>query len=42
MTDFFKSIKQGMNEAIQFSEGKCPQAVVHQFSAIDVKNIRST
>jgi len=42
MTDFFKSIKQGMNEAIQFSEGKCPKAVVHQFSTIDVKNIRST
>jgi len=41
MTDFFESIKKGMGEAIQFSQGKCPQAVVHQFSAIDVKNIRS-
>jgi len=41
MTDFFKSIKKGMNEAIQFSGDKCPQAVIHRFSAIDVKNIRS-
>jgi len=41
MSDFFSSIKQGLNEAVKFSEGKCPQAVVRQFSPIDVKNIRS-
>ena len=41
MSDFFNSIKQGINEAIEFSDGKCPQAVVHQFSPIDVKNVRS-
>ncbi len=40
MSDFFNSIKQGLKEAVDFSEGKCSQAVVHQFSAIDVKNIR--
>lgn len=41
MSDFFSSIKQGLDEAVEFSEGKCPQAVVHQFSSVDVKNIRS-
>jgi putative transcriptional regulator len=40
MSEFFNSIKQGLNEALEFSEGKCPQAKVHQFSPIDVKNIR--
>ena len=41
MSEFYKSIKQGLGEAIAFSEGKCPQAVVHEFSPVDVKNIRS-
>lgn len=41
MSDFFNSIKQGLTEAIQYSEAKCPKAIVHQFSSIDVKNIRS-
>ena len=41
MSEFFNSIKQGLTEAIQYSEGKCPKAIVHQFSSIDVKNIRS-
>ena len=40
MSEFFNSIKQGLNEALEFSEGKCPEAKVHQFSPIDVKNIR--
>ena len=40
MSEFFNSIKQGLNEALEFSEGKCPQATVHQFSPVDVKNIR--
>jgi len=42
MSDFFSSIKQGLNEAIDFSEGKCPKAVVHKFSSVDVKDIRKT
>lgn len=42
MSDFFNSIKQGLTEAIEYSEGKCSKAVVHKFSPIDVKNIRST
>jgi len=42
MSEFFNSIKQGLNEAIEFSEGKCPKAVVHKFSPVDVKNIRNS
>jgi putative transcriptional regulator len=41
MSEFYKSIKQGLDEAIAFSKEKCPQAVVHEFSPVDVKNIRS-
>ncbi len=41
MSEFYKSIKQGLGEAIAFSKEKCPQAVVHEFSPVDVKNIRS-
>ena len=41
MSDFFNSIKQGLSEAVQYSEKKCPKAVVHNFSAIDVKTTRS-
>lgn len=41
MSDFFNSVKQGLEEAVAFSEGKCPQAVIHKFKPIDVKNIRA-
>ena len=41
MSDFFKSIKQGLEEAVDYSKGKYPKAVIHEFSSIDVKNIRS-
>lgn len=41
MSDFFKSIKKGLDEAVDFTEGKCPEAVIHEFSPVDVKNIRS-
>jgi len=40
MNEFFESIKQGLNEAVDFSEGKCQKAVVHKFSPVDVRNIR--
>ncbi|WP_353570852.1 helix-turn-helix domain-containing protein [Candidatus Albibeggiatoa sp. nov. BB20] len=40
MSDFFKSISQGMKEAIDYSQNQCPQAIIHEFSATDVKNIR--
>jgi putative transcriptional regulator len=41
MSDVFNSIKQGLNEAVAFSNGKCHKAAVHEFSPADVKNIRS-
>ena len=41
MSEFFNSIKQGLEEAIDYSKGKSPKAVVHEFSPIDVKNIRA-
>lgn len=36
----FKSIEQGLNEAIEFAEGKPSKAVVHTLSPIDIKQIR--
>jgi putative transcriptional regulator len=37
----FDSIKQGLDEALEFSKGKKGKAVVHEFAAVDVKNIRA-
>ena len=41
MSNFFNSIKKGLEEAVEFSKDNCPKAVVHKLSPIDVKNIRS-
>ena len=41
MASAFSSIKQGLIEAIDFSEGKRKKAVVHEFGPIDVKKIRA-
>ncbi len=41
MSNAFNSIKQGLEEAIEFSKGKKGNAVVHKFTPIDVKNIRA-
>ena len=41
MNKAFGSIKQGLNEALEFSKGKIGQAVVHEFSPVDVKNLRA-
>ena len=41
MADAFSSIKQGLSEAIGYSEGKVKKAVVHKFGPIDVKKIRA-
>ena len=40
MSTAFKSIKQGLSEAIDFSRGKATKAVVHEFSPMDVKAVR--
>tara|TARA_B100000745_G_C20039522_1_gene354203 strand:- start:97 stop:384 length:288 start_codon:yes stop_codon:yes gene_type:complete len=41
MTSAFSSIKQGLEEAIEYSEGKLKKAVVHEFTPLDVKQIRA-
>ena len=41
MSNAFSSIKQGLKEAIEYSDGKLKKAVVHEFSPLDVKNIRA-
>jgi len=41
MSNAFSSIKQGLDEAIEFSEGKVGKAVVHEFSPLDVKAVRA-
>ncbi len=41
MSSAFDSIKKGLNQAIEFSKGESPKAIVHKFSALDVKNIRA-
>jgi len=41
MSSAFNSIKQGLDEALEFSKGKKSKAIVHEFSPVDVKNIRA-
>jgi len=40
MSEAFNSIKQGLEEAIEYSEGALKKAVVHELKPVDVKNIR--
>ncbi|SDU08592.1 hypothetical protein [Halopseudomonas salegens] len=39
MANAFSSIKQGLAEAIEFSEGKSSKAVVHELGPLDVKKM---
>lgn len=41
MSSAFSSIKQGLEEALEFSQGKVSKAVVHKFSPVDVKEVRA-
>lgn len=41
MSNAFDSIKQGLDEALEFSKGNNGKAIVHEFSPVDVKNIRA-
>ena len=41
MSKAFDSIKQGLDEALEFSKGKEGKAIVHEFTSVDVKNIRA-
>lgn len=41
MNDTFQSIRQGLTEAVDFSDGKAPKAIVHKLESLDIKNLRS-
>ena len=41
MSEAFSSIKQGLVEAIEFAQGKTNEAIVHEFSPIDIKAVRA-
>lgn len=41
MSSAFSSIKQGLEEALEFSKGNASKAVIHEFTAIDVKDLRA-
>ncbi len=41
MSKAFDSIKQGLDESLEFSKGQQEKAVVHEFTPVDVKNIRA-
>ncbi len=41
MSSAYESIKKGLDEAIDHGKGIKTQAIVHEFSSVDVKNIRS-
>lgn len=41
MSTAFSSIKQGLEEALEFSKGNASKAVIHEFTAVDVKDLRA-
>lgn len=41
MSNAYRSIKKGLDEAIEHAKGKKSKAIVHEFTPLDVKNIRS-
>lgn len=41
MSNAFSSIKKGLEEALEFSKGNASKAVIHEFTAVDVKGLRA-
>lgn len=41
MSSAFSSIKQGLEEALEFAKGNANKAVIHEFTAVDVKDLRA-
>lgn len=41
MNSAFASIKQGLNEAVEYSKGQVSKAKVHEFGPVEVKKIRA-
>ena len=42
MSNAYKSIKKGLDEAIAHAKGKSSKAIVHEFAPVDVQNLRSS
>ena len=41
MSEAFNSIQRALTEAIDFTQGKPTEAVVHEFTPVDVKTVRA-
>lgn len=41
MSSIFSSIKQDLEKVLEFSKGDEGKAVIHKFTAIDVKDLRA-
>ena len=41
MSETFESIRKGLVEALEFTKGERQKAVVHEFTPVDVKNVRA-
>jgi putative transcriptional regulator len=41
MSEAFNSIQRALTEAVDFAQGKPTEAVVHEFTPVDVKAIRT-
>lgn len=41
MSSAFSSIKQGLEEALEFSKGNTSKAVIHEFTAVDAKELQA-
>lgn len=41
MSSSFSSIKQGLEEALEYSKGNASKAIIHEFTAVDVKDLRA-
>lgn len=42
MNRSYESIKQGLDEAVAYAKGEKVKAIVHKFSGVDVKKVRSS
>jgi putative transcriptional regulator len=41
MSEAFQSIRQGLTEAIEFTQGQTSGAIVHEFAPLDIKAVRA-
>jgi putative transcriptional regulator len=41
ISESFRSITQGLTEAIEFAQGQTTGAIVHEFAPLDIKAVRA-